>query len=483
MNGLEYIIVVYTEQILSGVNLEICTYGFKNQKLKGGIIMKKKMLAFVMASVMMLSLAGCGSSPKSDQAAKPTETSAATAASTTKDKSSASGDKITVAIWDPNQQKGLQEIMDDWSKTSGVKAEIQVVDWNNYWTMLEAGATGGELPDVFWMHSNQAQKYMENGILLDLTDKIKSSDKIDLNNYYPDIVKLYSLNGKQYAMPKDIDTIGLWYNKKMFDDAKIAYPDDTWTWQTLYDTAKKLTNKSKGIYGYACNTGNNQDSFYNAIYAYGGNVISDDKKKSGFDNPKTIKAMSLFSDMVNKGYAPDLQTVSENGTEVLFESGKVAMVTQGTWMVPAFRDNEYTSKNCDVAVLPKGPDGTRVSMYNGLGWAAAANGKHTDAAWSLIEYLGSKEAQLKQAQLGVTMSAYKGTSDAWKNAVPGFNLQSCVDMLDAKLVFRPYSKDTVTWENMITEELKAAWTGDATIEATCKKIAASMNETLAAEQQ
>jgi hypothetical protein len=46
-----------------------------------------------------------------------------------------------------------------------------------------------------------------------------------------------------------------------------------------------------------------------------------------------------------------------------------------------------------------------------------------------------------------------------------------------------HDKDTVTWENMITETLKPAWTGEATIEDTCKKIATSMNETLAAEQQ
>lgn len=447
--------------------------------------MNKKMLALVMAVFMTLSFTACGAKAGQDKTSADSGKTASTESTDTESTTSGSSanDKLTVAIWDSNQQAGLQQIMDDWSATSGIKAEIQVVDWDNYWTMLEAGATGGTLPDVFWMHSNQAQKYMDNGILLDLTDKIAGSDKIDLNNYYSDIVSLYSLDGKQYAIPKDIDTIGLWYNKTMFDEAGIAYPDDTWTWETLYETAKKLTKPDGSQYGYAVNTGNNQDSFYNAIYAYGGYVISDDKKKSGFDDPKTIEAMNLFSSMVNEGIAPDLQTISENGTEVLFESGKVAMITQGTWMVPAFRDNEYTNKNCDVAVLPKGPEGTRVSMYNGLGWAAAANGKNTDAAWSLIEYLGSKEAQLKQAELGVTMSAYKGTSDAWKNAVAGFNLQSCVDMLDATLIFRPYSRDTVTWENMITEELKAAWTGDATIQDTCNKIAASMNESLAEEQQ
>jgi len=74
-----------------------------------------------------------------------------------------------------------------------------------------------------------------------------------------------------------------------------------------------------------------------------------------------------------------------------------------------------------------------------------------------------------------------GTSDAWKNGVPGFNLQAYVDMLDAKLIFRPYSRSTTAWEDMATEEFKAAWTGDVTMEEACKNIAAQMNEILAAE--
>lgn len=426
--------------------------------------MKKKLLALILTTIMVLSLTACGASTKKTEKSE-----------------SKSSDKLTVAIWDTNQQAGLQKIMDAWSAQSGIKAEIQVITWNEYWTLLEAGASGGSLPDVFWMHSNQAQKYMENGLLLDLTDKIASSDKIDMANYYPDIVNLYKSDGKQYAMPKDIDTIGLWYNKTMFDEAGLTYPDATWTWETMYETAKKLTKDDGSQFGYAANTGNNQDSYYNAIYAYGGRIISDDKKTSGYDDPNTIKAMNVFEKMLREGISPDLQTLSENGTEVLFEAGKVAMITQGSWMVPAFRDNEYTAKNCDVAVLPTGPDGTRVSLYNGLGWAAAANGKNTDASWSLIEYLGTKEAQLEQAELGVTMSAYKGTSENWKNAVPGFTLQSYLDMLDATLVFRPYSRNTTAWEDMATEEFKAAWTGDATMEDTCKKIAASMNETLTEE--
>ncbi len=394
--------------------------------------------------------------------------------------SAIAAEKLIVGIWDSNQQSGIQKILDEWTAVSGIEAETQVTTWNEYWTVLEAGASGGTLPDVFWMHSNVSQKYMENGILLDLTDQIAKSEVIELENYYADIVNLYSYDGKRYAIPKDIDTIGLWYNKTYFDEAGLDYPDESWTWETLREAAKKLTREDGSVYGYAINTSNNQDSYYNLIYSYGGSVISDDKKTSKMDDPKTIEAMEVVEGMIQDGSVPDLQTLSENGTQVLFESGKVAMVTQGSWMVPAFRDNEYTAANCDVAVLPSGPE-SRVSIYNGLGWAADANGKNPDAAWSLIEYLGTKEAQLRQAELGVTMSAYKGTSDAWKNSVPGFDLQAYLDMLDAKLVIRPYSRNTTVWETMIQQDLGPVWTGNKTMADALKDIAAKMNAILAEE--
>jgi len=446
----------------------------------------KKAIALWIVCILVLSLAACGNkdTDTTTESGTATQSDTETTEATTEEATTsetATTDKITVAIWDTNQQPGLQEIMNDWTAKSGIKAEIQVLSWDEYWTLLEAGASGGTLPDVFWMHSNNAQKYMENDLLLDLTDKIAASDVIDLNNYYSEISALYTSEGKQYAMPKDIDTIALFYNKTMFDEAGVAYPDNTWTWEDMYEAAKKLTKPDGSQYGYAINTGNNQDSYYNTIYSYGGFVISDDKKKSGYDDPNTIKGMQLIEKMLRDGVCPDLQIISENGADVLFQSGKVAMITQGSWMVPAYKNNDYTKANADIAVLPMGPDGKRVSIYNGLGWAAAANGKSTDAAWSLIEYLSTKEAQLKQAELGVTMSAYKGTSEAWKNGFTGFNLQAYLDMLDAELIFRPYSRSTGIWEEMVNKELSAAWTGDATMEAVCIEIAKQMNQTLSEE--
>lgn len=455
--------------------------------------MRKKVIALVLSAVTAVSMVGCGVSTEApaDESTSKDDTAEAddakddteAADDTTEEPASIGSSKegeLTVTIWDEGQRPGLQQIVDDWSAESGIQATINVVDWNSYWTLLEAGATGGELPDVFWMHSNVAQQYMENDMLLDLTDKIKDSDKIDLNNYYEGIVNLYQSEGKQYAIPKDIDTIALWYNKTIFDEMGVDYPDDTWTWDDFAAAAKKLTNGDH--WGYAIAPGNNQEGFYNTIYSMGGYVISDDKKTSGFDDPNTIKAMEFFTDMIKDGSCPDLATVSETAPNELLCAGKTAMSINGSWMLAGYRDNEYAAANCDVAVLPYYKDPSdRVSIYNGLGWAASANGKNTDAAWSLIEYLGSEEAQIKQAELGVTMSAYKGTSDAWVNSVDCFDLNGHMKMLDAKLVFRPYSRVTTVWEDMMTEKLKEAWTGDKATADVCKDIATEMNAALAEE--
>ena len=331
------------------------------------------------------------------------------------------------------------------------------------------------------MHSNESERYMSNDMLLDLTDKIADSSEIDPANYPEDVWGLYTYDDKYYAVPKDVDTIALWYNKTLFDEAGLEYPTADWTWDDVTEAAKKLTKDDGSQYGLAMGNGSNQDGYYNMVYDNGGYIINDDKTQSGWDDPKTIEAMQTMEGWINDGVMPSLETMSENGTDVLFESGKVAMVTQGSWMLAAYRDNEYTAANCDCVELPKSATtGRRASIYNGLGWAASATTEHPDEAWQLIEYLGSKEAQEKQAELGVTMSAYTGTSDAWAKSAD-FNLQAYLNMMD-DMVIRPYSRSTVTWENEDSEIMKDVFSGDKTMEEACKAMADQMNECLADEQ-
>lgn len=449
-----------------------------NVRAKGRYFMKKRVLAIMLTAIMMAgAFTGCGGD--SAEEAKESASQGGTS------------DAIDLKIWDANQKDGIQAICDEWSETSGVKVNVEVVDWDNYWTLLEAGASGGEMPDVFWMHSQYVQKYMDADLLLKLNDYIEKDDAIDLNNYYQDIVDIYNQDdGSQYAIPKDYDTIALWYNKKMFDEAGLDYPDDTWTWETLHEAGTKLNKEDGSQYGLVGNTDANQEGYYNIIYSYDGYVINDAKDKSGYDDSNTLEAMNMYGKLIEDCMPPQ-SVMAETGNADLFTSNTAAMGMFGSWYVPSFKENEGAS-NWGIAVLPYHDangngtcdEGERVSIYNGLGWVASADTKDPDIVYSLISYLGSKEGQSRQAELGVTMSAYVGTSEAWKNSTDIFDLSPYLDEAEgaAKLVIMPSSRNSV-WAEDAKQAFVAAWNDTSTMEDVCKSVAESMNATLAQEKQ
>ena len=386
--------------------------------------------------------------------------------------------EISYAIWDSGQEPGIRQIADKFEeKNPDIKINIQVVDWDNYWTMLEAGATGGSLPDTFWMHSNEIYRYGSNEMLLPLDDYLAKSKEAKLENFPDGLNEIYNIKGKQFAVPKDFDTIGLWYNKKMFDEAGIPYPDDTWDWNKLKEVAKKLTKSDGSQYGFGAGL-SNQEGYYNFIYQNGGTVITDDMK-SGYDDPKTIEALDYYFSFIKEKLSPAL-TVDKERAEA-FQNGQVAMSVFGSWNLSGFSANDYIRENADVAVLPKGPDGTRATIFNGLGNAIAANTKNPDAAWKWVEYLSSKEAQEMQASLGVAISAYKGTADTWVNSNKDFAIKNYVDMLDYAQI-RPYSQTTLKWEDKAYELLKPAYLGEEATKDAAQKTADMMNKELASEK-
>ena len=399
----------------------------------------KKLGAVALSLAMAASLAACGGGDSSG--------------------GGADSDVIKVNIWDNNQKDGLQKIADKWSETSGKKVSIEVVDWDNYWTLLESGASGGTLPDVFWMHSNTAQMYMENDMLLNLDDYIKNDESMNMDNFYEGITTLYQSGGSQYALPKDHDTIALLYNKAIFDKYDVECPTDDWSWDDVLEAATKITQASNGdVYGYAVNTSNNQDGWYNFVEGYGGKIVTDDHKDTTIDSEGGKAGMEMLRKILEVS-APQA-TVAETGTDSLFQSGKVAMITQGSWMINSF----YTADNhadyfwaeipyADANGNGQEDAGERVSSYNGLGWAIKADEANPDDCYSLISFFCSEEGQKMQADLGVTMGGMKGVSDNFANSFEGMDVSAFIKVEETgSLYFRPYTRNTTVWEDAIQKE-------------------------------
>lgn len=90
----------------------------------------KKTLAVTIAAATIFSLAACGNSGDGEKEE-----------SDSKNSEDSSDVTLTVAIWDKNQEPGLKEIMADFTKETGIKTDIQITLWKDYWTMMEAATT------------------------------------------------------------------------------------------------------------------------------------------------------------------------------------------------------------------------------------------------------------------------------------------------------------------------------------------------------
>ena len=101
---------------------------------------------------------------------------------------------LTFQIWDVAQRDGMQQVCDAYTaKNPDVVIEVQVTSWSEYWTKLEASAISNQMPDIFWMHTNEILKYADYGKLADLTDLYDDESK----TYYTDHFSETSLGNIQ----------------------------------------------------------------------------------------------------------------------------------------------------------------------------------------------------------------------------------------------------------------------------------------------
>ncbi len=384
---------------------------------------------------------------------------------------------LSYAVWDKNQVPVMQQLASTFTQAHpNITVNVQLTPWDDYWTKLKAAVTGGAAPDVFWMNGPNFQLYATNGVLRPIDTQV-AADKVDLGTYPKALVDLYTVGGKHYGLPKDFDTVGLWYNKALFDAGKVSYPDGSWTWADFRSAAAKLTDKGKGQYAVAANLTSAQEYYYNTIYQAGGYVISPNGKTSGYADPATIDGVRFWTDLIKNGQSPDLKTMTDTTPINLFESGKTAMYWGGSWDVAEFSTNDYTKDKVDVAPLPTGQK--KATIIHGLANVISAKTSHPAQAWEFVKFLGSQQAAEILGQHG-PIPAFNGTQRSWVQAHTQFHLQVFLDEL-AYAVPYPVSKNTAAWQELETKYLTPAWNGQVDVAKAAGDLATAMNASLAKE--
>ena len=387
---------------------------------------------------------------------------------------------ISYAIWDENQVPALEANIAAFNEIyPNIEVKIDITPWAQYWTKLQTQASGDTLPDVFWMNGPNFQLYAANDQLEPMTNLIDDGE-VDPANYVEVLNDLYSFDDEQYGMPKDFDTVALWYNKAILAEAGVEIPDDTWTWEDFATAAKTVSDTlaDQGVYGVATGLTGGQEGYYNTILQAGGYVLSEDGQTSGYDDPKTIRGLQFWADLIADGSSPSLQQLSDTPHNAWFTSSKTAFFWSGTWSVAELA---AASNTLDLNVAPLPQDEKQATVIHGLANVVSAGSENKSAAQAFQAYLGTEEAQTLQAEMGAANPAFIGAGQAFLDSVEHFDLEVFIDEADNYAYPFPVSKDTAAWSTIENELLPQAFSGTRTVEDVADELATRMNEALAAE--
>ncbi len=174
------------------------------------------------------------------------------------------------------------------------KIEPRLVPGAQIVTELIRAIATGSVPDLVTLDSPVVASFSAQGTLTDLTANVAQSKFIKPDVYFKGPWASGQWRGKTYGVPRDANTLGLYYNADMFK-AKGLDPDKPpHTWSELKAAAQKLRDPAKNVYGFGfCATQAEEGVFQwlPFLWQAGGSI---DK----LDQPEATAALQYITDMV-----------------------------------------------------------------------------------------------------------------------------------------------------------------------------------------
>lgn len=390
-----------------------------------------KKICLVLAMFLLISVfSGCGGSTTTTQSSSSSsETTTAQATSTTKAKENIT---FTYSFWGTGTEvKSQQSIIAAYQKLNpNVRIKETYTDGGNYPVKLQTYFASNSAPDVMAMCSDSYTDWEKNGIFYDLSSYIKTNNLQDL--YTPEAIKAFEVNGKQIGIPYAADTYCIAYNKKLFDQAKIAYPKSDWTETQFIDCAKSLT------------TGTGVNKIFGMFFSwYSSEMITDFYgKQAAFDqanNKVFIKgndtfkhAVSFLADCINTyKISPDAND-SKNITGG-FETGRYAMAIVADWDIGSLQKTIGSKFDWDVVEMPTSEFGNWSVAERVLGLTISSKSSKKDAGCDFIKWFTSDAESLKLVTSAATPVLTSFIKDEYLSFYPSewlvhYNKQVFVNM-------------------------------------------------------
>lgn len=269
-----------------------------------------------------------------------------------------------------------------------ITVKTQSTDWGSYWDKLATTVAGGSAPDVMQFDQIYVASYAQRGAIAELGQYSKYLDTSDLTKNVRDTGQY---DGKLYAVPIGLNSIGVAVNRTVLDEYGIDMPSSKgWTWDEMNTVAKEVTEKSGGKVKGLDPFGGDTPSLTLWARQHGGAVFDDEGKV--VLKPSVLADYWQYAlDQIDAGVTPSPSQLAEGTNAALDQSdiatGKVAMTfipsNLSAYQVAA------PSQKLDMLPMPAAADAKKGWQYlkSSMYWSISSKSKHPAEAAELIDFL------------------------------------------------------------------------------------------------
>jgi multiple sugar transport system substrate-binding protein len=415
--------------------------------------MRRFTLAVSILVVASLLLSACGPTPEPETIEKEVTVVVQTVVTATAEPEEppAEGAKMILRVGTGDSGEGLnphQEIIANFEdENPDILVQLEAVAGRDYYTRLLTQIAAGDAPDIMQVGDDAVPMFVDKGAFLPLDDFIAGDYPLDTSIYLPGVLEPGQWEGKQWLLPKDFTPLGVYYNKKIFDEFGVEVPQDGWTWDDLLEKALALTQDTDGdgrtdIWGIQL-TANWTTGFEYWIAAAGGRLISEDGTQfvGYMDSPETIEAVQFYADLYNvhKVAPPPADFSLWAGGNAEFDNGKAAMRIFGRWPQAGYKENP----NIDLGVVgvPAGKERANILFWGGFGIFSGT--KHPEAAWRFLSYyVGEQGSQVWKDWAIPPVASVAEEAGLTDDPIEGVWISELDHLVPRAYVFTPYWGET-----------------------------------------
>ena len=296
--------------------------------------------------------------------------------------------------------------LDECGQQAGVKIEREVVPGAQLIAKVLQQASSRTLPDVLMLDNPDLQQIAETGALAPITDFGLSAD-----GFQEGVKTASTFEGKVYGLQPITNSIGLFYNVDMLNQAGITPPK---TWDELKTAAAALTQGQR--YGVAFSAVADYEGawqFLPFMWTNGGD-------ETNIASPETAEALQLWVDLVSSGAASrSVLNWTQADVKDQFAAGNAAMMVNGPWQFPAL--DKVQGLKYEVVPIPVPQAGeTVVAPLGGETWTIPQTGDPARQAKAaeIVACLNTDENQVALATERTTVPTKTALRDRFVAEVP-----------------------------------------------------------------